>query len=74
MSKHRGSGDGYGKGYGGMNMTEGFKGFMGGLRQDDRMKSSELYEDNGGFNSSNSNNNGNANKKKKVDNTEIRDI
>jgi hypothetical protein len=48
-----------------MNATEGFKGFMGGniLRQDDRLNSSETYEDSNGINHG---------KKKKIDNTEIR--
>lgn len=53
------------KGYGNMNSTDGFKGFMGGnsFRQDERLNSSETYEENS---NGMKNNNG---KKKKVDNS-----
>jgi hypothetical protein len=55
------------KGYASMNATEGFKSFMGGnsLRQDDRLNSSEAYEDLNGMNNG---------KKKKIDNREIREF
>jgi hypothetical protein len=64
------------KGHGGMNSTEGFKGFTGGnsLRQDDRLNSSEIYDDGNGYGNNNNNSNSNGNKRKKVDNTEIREF
>ena len=58
-----------------MSSTEGFKGFTGGnsLRQDDRLNSSEIYDDGNSF-GNNNNSNSNGNKRKKVDNTEIREF
>ena len=60
------------KGGAGMGSSEGFKGFGVGLRHEERLNSSEMYEENGGFgggSGNNNNNNNNNNKKKKIDNT-----